>query len=68
MMAINELIRQGVFKPKEAKEIEDLRGLRNQVVHGIVDHKTSVNKPAIKRLQDITEKLQASLAVGMKDA
>lgn len=68
MMAINELIRQGVFKPKEAKEIEDLRGLRNQVVHGIVDHKTSVNKPAIKRLQDITEKLQVSLVVGMKDA
>ena len=66
MMAINELIRQGVFKPKEADEIEDLRRLRNEVVHGVADHKTAVNKPVIKRLQDITEKLQASLITGAK--
>jgi hypothetical protein len=67
MMAINELIRQGVFKPKEAAEIVDLRKLRNEVVHGIVDHKTAVNKQAIKRLQDITEKLQSSLEASSKD-
>ena len=67
MMAINELIRQGVFKPKEVDEIVDLRKLRNEVVHGIVDHKTAVNKHAIKRLQDITEKLQSSLAASSKD-
>ena len=69
MMAINELIKQGVFKPSDAKEIGELRRLRNEVVHGIVDHKTAVNKPAIQRLQRITEKLQESLAsVGAKDA
>ena len=40
---------------------------RNEVVHGIVDHKTAVNKLAIQRLQRITEKFQASLAsVGRK--
>ncbi|TKB61060.1 MAG: hypothetical protein E8D49_04840 [Nitrospira sp.] len=68
MMAINELIKQGVFKPSDAKEIDDLRRLRNEIVHGIVDHKTAVNKPAIQRLQRITEKLRASLAAeGAKD-
>ena len=67
MMAIGELIKQGVFSPSEAKEVEGLRKLRNEVVHGIVDHKTAVDKSAVQRLQRITEKLQASLVAAQAE-
>lgn len=61
--SINELIAHGAFKPSQAKEINDLRKLRNEVVHGIVDHKTAVDKQAIQRLHRVTEQLQAFMAI-----
>jgi hypothetical protein len=66
MMEINELIKQKVFNPSDVKEIDALRRLRNEVVHGIVDHKTAVNKATIQRLQHITQKIQTSYAAKEK--
>jgi len=56
LMAINEMVRIGIFEPSEAKELNELRKIRNEVIHGIVDYKTVVNRKVIQRLEKITEK------------
>lgn len=56
LMAINEMVRVGVFEPSEAKEIDELRRIRNEVIHGLVDYKTVVNRKVIQRLEKVTEK------------
>ena len=58
LMAMNEMLRAGVFDATEAKEIDELRRLRNEVVHGLVDYKTVVNRKVIQRLERITQKYQ----------
>ena len=58
LMAMGEMVRVGVFESAEAKEIEELRRIRNEVVHGMVDYKTVVNRKVIQRLEKITEKYQ----------
>lgn len=58
LMAMGEMVRIGVFEPAEAKEIDELRKIRNEVVHGMVDYKTVVNRKVIQRLEKITEKYQ----------
>jgi len=61
LMAMNEMLRVGVFDPTDARDIEELRRLRNEVVHGVVDYKTAVNRKAIQRLERITTKYQKLL-------
>ncbi|MES2937840.1 MAG: hypothetical protein V4864_09160 [Pseudomonadota bacterium] len=61
MMAMNEMMKVGVFDAGDAKEIDELRRLRNEVVHGMVDYKTAVSRKAITRLERITHKYQKVL-------
>jgi len=70
MMAMNEMLRVGIFEPAEAKDIDELRRLRNEVVHGMVDYKAVVNRKVIERLERITAKYQRTLdaAVPAADA
>jgi hypothetical protein len=63
LMAMNELLQVGIFDSSEAKEIDILRRLRNDVVHGVVDYKTAINKKDIRKLQQITEKYQKLLEI-----
>jgi hypothetical protein len=55
MNAINDLIRTGVFHPEEKNEIEQIRHIRNEVVHGIADHKKVVTPQIIAKLKKITD-------------
>ena len=70
MMAMNKMLRVGIFEPAEAKDIDELRRLRNEVVHGMVDYKAVVNRKVIERLERITAKYQRTLdaAVPAADA
>ena len=58
LMAMNEMLRVGVFDAADANEIDELRRLRNDVVHGMVDYKSAVNRKEINRLERITAKYQ----------
>lgn len=62
LMAVGEMVRAGIFEPAEAKEIDELRRIRNEVVHGMVDYKTVVNRNVIHRLEKITHKYQQHVA------
>lgn len=59
LMAINEMVRAGIFEREDAAEIDRLRGIRNEVVHGMVDYKTVINRQVIGKLEAITSKYQA---------
>lgn len=61
LMAMNEMLSIGVFEVEDAKEIGELRRLRNEVVHGMVDYKTVVSRRVIQRLEKITEKYQQTV-------
>jgi hypothetical protein len=52
------MVRAGIFEPAGAREIEELRMIRHEVVHGMVDYKTVVNRKVIQRLEKITAKYQ----------
>ena len=58
LMAMNEMLRAGVFDPSDAKEIDELRRIRNEVVHGMADYKVAVNRKIIQRLEKVTSKYQ----------
>jgi hypothetical protein len=58
LVAMNEMLRAGVFESIDAKEIEDLRRIRNEVIHGMADYKVAVNREVIQRLEKITSKYQ----------
>lgn len=69
LFALNEMIRVGIFETDDAKEVGDLRELRNAVVHGVADYKSAVSRKAIARLKRITAKYQSiiDLAVDSTD-
>jgi hypothetical protein len=56
LMALNEMVQVGVFEPDDAKQINTLRGIRNEVMHGMVDYRTVVSREVIQRLEQITKK------------
>src|SRR5262249_1590062 len=56
IMVVRELIQAGVFAAEDATAIEELRLLRNEVVHGMADYKTAITDKAIKQLREITNK------------
>lgn len=58
LIAMNEMLRIGVFDLSDAKEIEELRRIRNEVVHGMADYKVAVNRKVIQRLEKVTAKYQ----------
>ncbi|MEQ9109115.1 MAG: hypothetical protein RLN84_00995 [Rhodospirillaceae bacterium] len=54
--ALRELIEAGVIRHEDAEAINGLRRLRNDVVHGVVDHNTALTIAEISKLRDITKK------------
>jgi len=59
LVAINEMVKVGIFSRDDAEEIDRLRRIRNEVVHGVADYKSVVNRDVIKRLEAVTRKYQA---------
>lgn len=58
-----ELARQGVLDKATAKEIDRLRQIRNEVVHGKVDdYKAAIGKETLQTLKGILKKLEVELA------
>ncbi|WP_134678092.1 MULTISPECIES: hypothetical protein [Pseudomonas] len=62
LMAISEMVRVGVFEPEEAAEISELRKIRNEVIHGMVDYKTVLSRKVIQRLEAITTKYENTMS------
>jgi uncharacterized protein YutE (UPF0331/DUF86 family) len=62
LMAISEMVRAGVFDPEEADEINELRKIRNNVVHGMVDYKLVLSRKVIQRLEAITTKYENTMS------
>jgi hypothetical protein len=56
--AIRELVSKGLIDQITAQEIENLRQIRNKVVHGIGDYKTILNSETVKMVNAITQKLE----------
>ncbi len=51
ILAIRELIGVGIFSPEDAHTIEELRRLRNEVVHGMVDYHVAVTREIVEDLE-----------------
>lgn len=60
MMAVRELLRLNVFSPQDAEKIEELRRLRNEVVHGAVDFRTAISRQTVEELRSIVNKYDDS--------
>jgi hypothetical protein len=56
------LARDKTLTRDEADEIDQLRGIRNQVVHGEIDHKTILTTDLMTRMQTIYTKLEKKLS------
>ncbi len=56
------LARDKTLTRDEAEEIDQLRGIRNQVVHGEIDHKTILTTDLMARMQTIYTKLEKKLS------
>ena len=62
MLAIRKLVSQGLIDRSTAQEIENLRQIRNEVVHGIGDYKTILNSETVKKVNAITQQLERRLS------
>ncbi|NEQ34373.1 MAG: hypothetical protein F6K04_25880 [Leptolyngbya sp. SIO4C5] len=56
MMAMRELLSLNVFSPQDAEKIEELRRLRNEVVHGAVDFRRAISRQTVEELRSIVNK------------
>lgn len=56
--AIRELVSKGLIDQITAQEIENLRQIRNKIVHGVGDYKTILNSETVKMVNAITQKLE----------
>ena len=54
--AVDILRGTGTLPPEAKKEFDELRYLRNQIVHGAVDHREELTPAIIKRLKALLEK------------
>ena len=58
MRMITILENEGVISKFEMKEFNEIRQIRNEAVHGVVNYKESINPEIINRLDAITKELQ----------
>lgn len=59
--ALRRLQGEGLLPPSDLGQIEEIRRLRNEIVHGLVDHKSAITRDKIMRLREITRKLSAAI-------
>jgi hypothetical protein len=50
-----------LLSPSELSQINEIRKLRNEVVHGVVNHQSAVTKEKVGQLREITQKLSAAI-------
>lgn len=66
---IVEVLASGGFISKvELNEINQIRQIRNQVVHGVLNYKDALKPEMTKRLESITSELRKRLQAGRKDS
>jgi uncharacterized protein YutE (UPF0331/DUF86 family) len=61
MMAIRELLRLNIFSEQDAAKIEELRQLRNKVMHGGVDFRSAISRQTVADVRGIVERYSAAL-------
>lgn len=61
LQAAEVLAREGLISRIEQDEINQLRQTRNQVVHGVLNYKDTLNPGIVERLVSITNELQKRL-------
>jgi len=61
IMAVRELEKLQLIDRRTVQEIEELRRIRNEVVHGMSDYKSAINRDRVVRLKEIVETLEKSL-------
>lgn len=55
-MARRELLRLDVFSKQDSARIEELRQLRNEVTHGVVDFRSAIARQTVADLRGIVER------------
>lgn len=61
---IRNLTNENVLSLRELEELNDIRKTRNEVVHGIADHKSVITQQLIDRLLELTNKIANRLEGG----
>jgi hypothetical protein len=58
---IRRLRADAVVSDSELAEIEAIRRIRNEVIHGVADHKTTLTRSMIERLRAFIKLIQERL-------
>jgi len=61
MRMIDTLVKEGFISQSEMKEINEIRRIRNETVHGVANYKDIVQQDTVTRLTTITTELQRRL-------
>ncbi len=61
-MAIHELLLLKIFSEQDSAKIVELRQLRNKVVHGAVDFRSTISRQTVADLGAIVERYSAALS------
>ncbi|MBD1834919.1 hypothetical protein H6F61_20010 [Cyanobacteria bacterium FACHB-472] len=57
------LQQQSIISDSEVEDIQAFRKLRNQVVHGKLDHKDVLNKEMVEKLTSLNVKIEQRLSI-----
>ncbi len=57
MRMIDMLVKEGIISQAEMNEINDIRRIRNETVHGVVNYKDIVKPETVEKLNSITAEL-----------
>ena len=55
--SVRQLDQAGILTPAEVEEFSRIRMIRNEVVHGIVEHHSVLNSELIERLESLVTKI-----------
>lgn len=61
LQAMEVLAKEGYISRVELEEIHQIRKIRNEVVHGVVNHKDILNSDLVRRIAVLTSELQKRL-------
>jgi uncharacterized protein YutE (UPF0331/DUF86 family) len=59
---VRRLRADAVVSDAELAEIEAIRRVRNEVIHGVTDHKTALTRGMIERLRTLTRTIRERLS------
>lgn len=61
LQVVQVLANEGLVSRVELEEINQIRKIRNEVVHGVTSYKDTLQPPMVKRLASLTDELQKRL-------